>query len=317
MSITTKLQPVFIILAAIMGLILGGLTSFGEYSVSLIEPFLMALLFMVFLSVDLKSMGSAFRDYKFTLVSLLVNFIWTPVFAIILGKLFLNNSIDLQVGFLMLLVTPCTDWYLVFTGLSKGNVTLAASILPLNIILQVVLLPVYLFVFMGNKVGMNGMDVVSSIIIVLVIPMVLAQLLKMFFVRTEKGKLRLNWLKEYSDNIQLVFLCVAVVAMFASEGRALLNNPSILLQMLIPLVCFFIFNFLFVYFISARLRMPFTDRIPLIMTTLARNSPLSLAIAVAAFPDRPFISLALVIGPLIELPVLGIVSNILIRLGRK
>lgn len=37
-------------------------------------------------------------------------------------------------------------------------------------------------------------------------------------------------------------------------------------------------------------------------TSLARNSPLSLAIAIAAFPDQPLISLALVIGPLIELP---------------
>ena len=45
-------------------------------------------------------------------------------------------------------------------------------------------------------------------------------------------------------------------------------------------------------------------------TTLARNSPLSLAIAVAAFPDRPLISVALVVGPLIELPVLSIIASI-------
>nr|WP_162473753.1 hypothetical protein [endosymbiont 'TC1' of Trimyema compressum] len=72
-----------------------------------------------------------------------------------------------------------------------------------------------------------------------------------------------------------------------------------------------------VYFIAKKLKMSFYDTIPLIMTTLARNSPLSLAIAVVAFPDIPLISLALVIGPLIELSVMGIVSNILLRLGKK
>ena len=45
--------------------------------------------------------------------------------------------------------------------------------------------------------------------------------------------------------------------------------------------------------------------------------PLSLAIAVAAFPDRPLISLALVIGPLIELPALGIIAVIIKRIKRQ
>ena len=47
------------------------------------------------------------------------------------------------------------------------------------------------------------------------------------------------------------------------------------------------------------------------MTTLARNSPLSLANAVVTFPEQPLVSLALVIGPLIELPVLSVIAGIL------
>ena len=58
------------------------------------------------------------------------------------------------------------------------------------------------------------------------------------------------------------------------------------------------------------------DIIALNFVTLARNSPLSLAIAVATFPNRPLISLALVIGPLIELPILSIISAILVK-GNK
>jgi hypothetical protein len=30
----------------------------------------------------------------------------------------------------MLMVTPCTDWYLIFTGIAKGNVALSTAILP-------------------------------------------------------------------------------------------------------------------------------------------------------------------------------------------
>jgi ACR3 family arsenite transporter len=48
-------------------------------------------------------------------------------------------------------------------------------------------------------------------------------------------------------------------------------------------------------------------------TILSRNSPTALAIAVVAFPNEPLIPLALVIGPLLELPLLAVVSRALLR----
>ena len=59
------------------------------------------------------------------------------------------------------------------------------------------------------------------------------------------------------------------------------------------------------------MKFPKQDIVSLNMTTLARNSPLSLAIAVVTFPEQPLVSLALVIDPLIELPVLSVIPGIL------
>lgn len=88
--------------------------------------------------------------------------------------------------------------------------------------------------------------------------------------------------------------------------------------MLMPLAVFFAANFLLVRLIGPRMKMPREDITALNFTTLARNSPLSLAIAVAAFADRPLIPLALVIGPLIELPVLSLIAGIIRKLdGRR
>ncbi|WP_232216862.1 arsenic resistance protein [Methanohalobium evestigatum] len=61
----------------------------------------------------------------------------------------------------------------------------------------------------------------------------------------------------------------------------------------------------------------YQDTASLNLTTLARKSPIALAIALMAFPERPLIALALVIGPLIELPVLGLVSQILLFIRNK
>lgn len=54
MNLIGKLQPVIIISSAILGLLLGSFTSLGAVSASLIEIFLMLLLYVLFLSVDLK-----------------------------------------------------------------------------------------------------------------------------------------------------------------------------------------------------------------------------------------------------------------------
>ena len=76
---------------------------------------------------------------------------------------------------------------------------------------------------------------------------------------------------------------------------------------------FFAVLFFVAQIVGKLMKFPKKDAEALSMTTLARNSPLSLAIAVVTFPEQPLISLALVIGPLIELPVLSVISGILKR----
>lgn len=310
MNLIGKLQPVIIITAALLGLLLGAVTPFGSVSSSLIEVFLMLLLYILFLSIDLKQIKKSFSNIRFTLSAVIINFVFTPLFGYLLGKIFFPGSLDIRIGLLMLLVTPCTDWYLVFTGLSKGNVELGMSILPLNLVLQIVLLPVYLLVLIGSEVTMDVGSLVSSVAMVLVIPFVLAYITKLMTKNSEKFK---NFLSEQGDNLQLLFLCLAVVVMFASEGKNLLDNPLLLAQMFIPLLIFFAVLFFVAQIVGSLMNFPKKDTVALNMTTLARNSPLSLAIAVVTFPAQPLVSLALVIGPLIELPVLSVISGILKR----
>ncbi|MDO4616586.1 MAG: arsenic resistance protein [Lachnospiraceae bacterium] len=316
MDLFTKLQPVWIIAAAGVGLLLGYVTPFGKFSVYLVEPFLMVLLYFVFLSVDGSRFRESVKNLRFTLTAVVINFIWTPLFAWLLGRLFFAQSVDLQMGLVMLLVTPCTDWYLVFTGLAKGNVELGASILPLNLLLQILLLPVYLMLFFGGTVQMNHSQVILSIVFVLIIPFAASLLTKAI------GKQRPDWnnkidrLKEFGDQMQLIFLCLAVISMFASESKDVFENPELLIRMLLPVLLFFCVNFFAARLAGRAMKFPGEDITALNFTTLARNSPLSLAIAVAAFPDRPLIALALVIGPLIELPSLGVIAGI-INTGNK
>ncbi len=58
------------------------------------------------------------------------------------------------------------------------------------------------------------------------------------------------------------------------------------LLLLIPVLLFFIINFVLGQFIGHVMRLSYKDTVSLNLTTLARNSPVALAIAVTAFPDE-------------------------------
>ncbi|MDR2698167.1 MAG: arsenic resistance protein [Candidatus Methanoplasma sp.] len=313
----TKMQPVLIIVAALAGIALGQIAFVSENTSRLIEPFLMVLLFVIFLKVDIREIGRSFRNVRFSSASVMINFVWTPFFAVLLGYAFLGGSADMTIGFLMLLATPCTDWYLVFTGLSKGNVSLSTSILPLNLVLQVLLLPVYLFLFLGTGSSFEIGSILVSIFVVLVIPFVAANVIKVVIKAKGRKDSMDAVLEKHGDNVQLAFLCLAVLAMFAAFGSLITEDPMVLVQMLIPLGIFFIVNFFISRAVGKALGFAFDDITSLTFTTMARNSPLALAIAVAAFPGAPLIALVLVVGPLIELPILSLTSAAVLRMREK
>ncbi len=300
------LHPLFMLSAALIGLAAGMMFD-CSWATDLIEPFLMIMLFVVFMCVSLRDIGRSFSNRRFTITAILINFVWTPVFAIILGLFF--NDIDIRIGLLMLLVTPCTDWYLVFTATAKGNVPLSSALLPLNLILQILLMPVYLILFFNTQIDLNIGQLLLSMVFVLVIPIAVSLILKLIAEKLKTVRRFNSAVTSNGDNLQLFFLCLAIMAMFASQADELMGNLDLFVMLIAPLLVFFVVNYAVSAAVSKIQRYDYKDTTSLIFTTMARNSPLSLAIAVAAFPEATLLLLVLVMAPLIELPVLSITAG--------
>lgn len=111
------------------------------------------------------------------------------------------------------------------------------------------------------------------------------------------------------SNLQICFLALAVFCIFASQGELLFTNLDSVITIFVPLIIFFIANTIIDLLLCEKINFTYEEYASLTMTTLARNSPLALAIAINSFPGHELISIALVIGPLIELPVLYVVSR--------
>jgi ACR3 family arsenite efflux pump ArsB len=154
-SLTMSSQSFIVLAAVFLGLALSRVAGAAEQAGRFILPFLLLMLLGVFMQLPLRQIASAFRRGRVTSLSLLINFVWNPIFAWLLGWLFLRHQPALWLGLIMLLVTPCTDWYLVFTNIAGGNVALATALLPWNLLLQLILLPVYLLLLAGTLVPLD------------------------------------------------------------------------------------------------------------------------------------------------------------------
>ena len=183
MESVNKFQSLVILLMVAIGILLGQIGFVQTYSEYLITPFLMVMLFLVFLQIPLKDILKSFKNLKFTLTAVIINFIWTPLLILVLGRLFLVDHPELLIGYIMLMVTPCTDWYLIFTGISKGNVALGSSILPLNLVLQLVLLPVYVFLIGVSSVDMNTMQLLKGVVSTLIIPLLCTIIIRKIIIK--------------------------------------------------------------------------------------------------------------------------------------
>ncbi len=309
MDLIEKMEPVIIFSAVIIGLLFSNIQIIADNATYLINIFLCLMLYGLFLEVPLNELKDSFKNVKFTSTSLIINFLWTPLFGYFVGSLFLRGNVDVLIGFFMLILTPCTDWYLVFTKMAKGDLTLNLSILPINLILQIILLPIYLVLFFSTANSMDYSQLAFSLVIVIVIPFVAAQITKLVLNNGLKQKAA-----ELMGSLQIWLLSLAVFCIFASQGGLLFENLNSITVLFVPLLLFFIVNTAIDLLVSEKINFTYSEYASLTMTTLARNSPLALAIAINSFPGHELISIALVIGPLIELPVLYVVSRFCLKI---
>ena len=121
--LTLERQQVWIYLVAIVaGLILGSFEpELGMVFKALLWPVLGVLLYTNFVQVPLQHLFDAFRDHRFIAAVLTGNFVLLPLLAWDLVQV-LPPGPALRLGVLLVLLVPCTDWFITFSQLGGGKV---------------------------------------------------------------------------------------------------------------------------------------------------------------------------------------------------
>lgn len=139
-------QVVLYLVSIFVGLAVSALPG-SEHLAVTVNPVLGLLLFATFLSVPLT--GLRF-DVRFIAALSALNFLIVPAVVWLL-TLPLRDDAVLLTAVLLVLLAPCIDYVIAFTGLAGGSRDRLLAATPVLLLVQMVLLPVYLRILIGPE----------------------------------------------------------------------------------------------------------------------------------------------------------------------
>ncbi|WP_189349552.1 arsenic resistance protein [Zhihengliuella salsuginis] len=128
-----------------------GLPRLAGPATELINPVLGLLLYATFLSIPVAHLARAVRDWRFLLTLLALNFVLVPPVVFALSRLVADDD-ALTLGLLFVLLTPCVDYVIVFTGLAGGAKERLLAAAPILLLAQLLALPGLLWLMAGHDV---------------------------------------------------------------------------------------------------------------------------------------------------------------------
>lgn len=205
------------VVGAVLGLVVPSVSHPAELA---INPVLGVLLYATFLGVPFARIGQALRDWRFLLTILAVNFIVVPLVVGVLSRIVAHDQV-LLVGVLFVLLTPCVDYVIVFTGIAGGAKDRLLAAAPLLMLAQMLLLPLYLWVFVGREfVGSVDLAPFAEAFVVLIaFPLLAAGVTQFAAARTRWGGALQDIVLAAMVPLMMLTLAVVVASQISGVGR--------------------------------------------------------------------------------------------------
>ncbi len=323
LSLLDRFLPVWIFGAMGLGLLAGRLfPNLGELLnrvqvAGVSVPIAVGLLWMMYpvlAKVRYEAVGSHAGNPRLLGTSLLLNWVVGPVVMFALAWVLLPDLPHYRNGLIVVGLARCIAMVLVWNTLACGSGELAAILVALNSVFQVLTYSVLGYFYLaivpgwlgvpGTALSVSMADIARSVLIFLGIPLLAGFVTrKVLVARRGLGWYETRFLPRIGPTA-LLGLLYTVVLMFAMQGDRIIEHPADVLRVALPLLAYFIVMFGSAFLLSRRLGFSYSETAAVSFTAAGNNFELAIAVAIGTFGIASGEALAAVIGPLIEVPAL-------------
>lgn len=336
LSALDRYLPLWIFAAMAVGILLGrifpdlGATLDRVQVAGVSVPIAIGLLWMMYpvlAKVRYETIGQHVRDTRLLGTSLVLNWIVGPVVMFLLAWLFLPDLPAYRNGLVLIGLARCIAMVLIWNSLACGSGEIAAVLVALNSVFQIATYSFLGWLFLTVVPGWFGgaqavvdvsmWEIAKSVLIFLGIPLLAGYLTRRTLVARRGERWYAGRFLPKIGPTALVGLLYTIVLMFAMQGDRIVQLPSDVLRIALPLLAYFLIMFGVAFALAKWLGFDYPSTASLSFTAAGNNFELAIAVAVATFGIGSGEALAAVVGPLIEVPALIGLVYVSLWAGRR
>jgi ACR3 family arsenite transporter len=314
LGIFEKYLTLWIALCIIVGLLVGRfLPAFGQFMDSLkfsklSIPIGVLLFFMMYPTV----VGIRFSDIKRAaqrpkplLITIIANWVVAPPLMTLYANVVLAGNPQYIAGVILLGLSPCTAMVMWWMFLAKGDLAQGLINTAVNALLMLFLYAPLAALYLGVSSIPVPWDLIAVSVLIFIALPVAAGAISRKIILQKKGE---GWFNNtyipLIGKISIVALLTTLIVLFSFEGEVILNNPSLVAYLAAPNLMHYAtmitWTYLFGYFVG------WAYETAIDTTLIGSSSHFEVAIAVATtlYGIGSGTTLATVIGPLLEVPLM-------------
>lgn len=323
MGIFERYLTVWVGLAIIAGVVLGNVVpdvfaviATWEYAHVniLIAVLIWLMVYPMMVQVDFSSIKDVGKKPKGLALTLVINWLIKPFTMAALGWLFFRvffaDMVDPQTaneyiaGMILLGVAPCTAMVFVWSQLTKGDPNYTLVQVSINDVIMVfAFAPIAAFLLGISDITVPWETLLLSVVLYVLLPLVAGiYTRKKLDKKNDHSKLNgfLNKVKPWS----VIGLISTVVLLFGFQAETILDNPTAIVLIAIPLLIQTYSIFFIAYGAAKTMKLPHNVAAPACMIGTSNFFELAVAVAISLFGLHSGAALATVVGVLVEVPVM-------------
>lgn len=259
---------------------------------------LFVMLYPMMIGLRIEEVGKAATNVRIISLSMLFNFVLSPLLAAGLAFVFLRTRPDFAVGLILTGTVPCAGMVAGWTGYAKGNVALALVIVALSLLVSIVMIPIWMPILAGVYVHIDALGMFRDILIAVVVPLILGDLTRRAIIRFRSAE-TFQQIKPILPGFSMLGMYMIVFISMALEANNVVQHPQYFLIVLIPLGVLYAILFTGSVLFSKLARFNYQDMIAFSYGVAGKNISIALALATIFF--SPMTVLVLALKPIIQI----------------
>lgn len=290
-----------IIISILIAMVLGILVGYNfdvEWMKQTITPLTFLMVYPMLVTLKLESLKEK-GNFKLQLVTMVINFGVLPFVAYLLGVIFFEDVIAFRLGLIMMSLLPTSGMTISWTVMGKGNVSEAIRMVVFGLLVGSILSPLYIKLFLGESIDVSIWFIFSKIAIIVFVPLLFAFLTQVVL-KKQYGEEKFH--KQIKPKFPLFSILAVVLMIFAAmalKAKVLVDKPEYLLDVLVPIILFYIVTF-GIQLVLGKFLFNKKEAIALSNGTMVRNLSIALSIVLGAFEGLGLAALLIAIAYVVQ-----------------